>query len=88
MIPKKIASSIIILLVVKLKSMSKLKEILFSSRVKSFIWRTSMMVIAVIVGSFSSNIDLIAPYVSVGTVTVLGLILGEVSKAINNRLQS
>ena len=47
-----------------------------------------MMVIAVIVGSFSSNIDLIAPYVSVGTVTVLGLILGEVSKAINNRLQS
>ena len=47
-----------------------------------------MMVLAVIIGSILSNIDMLTPYLNPTTVTVLGLILGEISKAINNALSN
>jgi hypothetical protein len=68
--------------------MQKIKEIFFSNRFKSFYWRTGMMVLAVIIGSILSNIDMLTPYLNPTTVTVLGLILGEISKAINNALSN
>lgn len=66
--------------------METIKAIFSSPRVKSFLWRTLMMVIAVVVGSVIKNLDLLAPYVNASTITVLGLVLGEVSKWINNLL--
>jgi hypothetical protein len=45
-----------------------------------------MMVLATFMGGLLSNLDLLAPYVSPATVAVLGLILGEISKGINNAL--
>jgi len=47
-----------------------------------------MMCVAVIVGGLASNLDVFAPYVSPMTITMLGLVLGEVSKAINNYLSN
>jgi len=66
--------------------MEIIKKILASSRFKSFVWRTAMMVLAVILGAMIENINLLTPYVNGVTVTILGLVLGEVSKAINNWL--
>jgi len=63
-----------------------LMNILTSNRFKSFYWRLGMMVLATIIGGLLTNLDLIAPYVSPATVAVLGLILGEISKGINNAL--
>jgi len=64
-----------------------MKEILLGNRFKSFYWRLGMMVLATIIAAFAANLDLIAPYVNPATVGILGLVLGEVSKAINNSLQ-
>jgi len=74
--------------VVKRAKMSAtgLKDLLISTRMKSLYWRTSMMVLSVIIGSLLSNLDILAPYVSAASITMLGLILGEVSKALNNHL--
>jgi hypothetical protein len=60
--------------------------VLTSSRFKSFYWRTGMMALAAVVGTLASNLALFAPYISPATIGVLGLILGEVSKAISNSL--
>lgn len=65
-----------------------MKTFLANSRVKSFLWRTGMMILAVIIGALLSNIDILAPYLSPAVIGVLGLILGEISKAINNYLSS
>jgi len=65
-----------------------LKTIFLSNRMKSLYWRTMMMCVAVIVGGLASNLDVFAPYVSPMTITMLGLVLGEVSKAINNYLSN
>ena len=43
-----------------------------------------MMVLAIIVGNLLSNIDVFAPVLGATGITFLGLILGEVSKALNN----
>lgn len=64
----------------------QMMAILTSPRFKSFYWRTGMMVLAAIIGSLASNLSLLAPYVGPASITVLGLILGEVSKAINTAL--
>ena len=64
-----------------------IKAFFQNSRVKSFFWRTGMMCLAVVVGGLLTNIDLLAPYISPALVGILGLILGEVSKAINSYLQ-
>lgn len=65
-----------------------LKNILLSNRMKSLYWRTGMMCVAVIVGAVLSNLDVLDPYIGTASITMLGLILGEVSKAINNYLSN
>jgi hypothetical protein len=62
-----------------------LKNIGQNKRVKSFLWRTGMMCLAIVLVEIINilpSLDL-QPSVTV----VLGLILGEVSKMINNTLQ-
>jgi hypothetical protein len=66
--------------------LTTIENILTSNRMKSLYWRTGMMIVAVIVGAVLSNLDILAPYVTTGTITFLGLVLGEVSKAINNTI--
>lgn len=68
--------------------MDKFKEILTSSRMKSFYWRTGMMMVSVLLTSFISIIDMFSAVLNPVFVTMLGLVLGEVSKAINNSLQT
>ncbi len=55
-----------------------------NSRIKSFLWRTGMMTLGFAITAIISNLSTLElqPTVSV----FLGLILGEVSKAINNYL--
>ena len=68
------------------KYMSKLKTILVSTRMKSLYWRTGMMVLAALLGGALSSLELLAPILSPGVIVILGLVLGEVSKAINNSI--
>lgn len=66
--------------------MSKIKNVLLSNRFKSFYWRLSMMLVAIIAGELAINIDMFSPYISAELVIVLGLLFGEISKGINNYL--
>ncbi len=61
-----------------------LKELFNDSRFKSLLWRTGMMGLAFLVTSVSNNLTALelSPQVTV----FVGLILGEVSKAISNYL--
>lgn len=61
-----------------------LGEVLTNSRFKSFYWRSAMMFVAGFITLFADHISLFefSPMVT----TVLGLVLGEVSKAVNNQL--
>jgi hypothetical protein len=62
-----------------------MKEIFFSNRMKSLYWRTLMMFIAGICAAIADDIGLLKLN---GEMTVLvGLVLGEISKAINNMIQ-
>lgn len=65
--------------------MNKIIEILKSKRVKSFIWRTSMMAIAGLISIIASNLGILE--LSTQTTIIFGLILGEISKALNNMLR-
>jgi len=67
--------------------MNFIKNVFANKRVQSFLWRTAMMIIALIVGQITSNLPLLTPYVSPATIIVLGLILGEISKAIANYIK-
>lgn len=62
------------------------KAIFLSTRMKSLYWRTSMMVLALVVGVIAQNVDVLAPYISPATIAMLGLIFGEISKGLNNML--
>jgi len=64
--------------------MDTVKVILLAPRMKSFYWRTGMMILATIINQgivLISSSGLTTP-----TIVVLGLVLGEISKAINNAL--
>lgn len=63
-----------------------MKKILSNSRVKSFLWRTGMMILAVIIGQVTEILPLLTAYTNPTTVTILGLVLGEVSKALNKKV--
>lgn len=58
----------------------------FRKRLESFLWRTTMMVLAVFVSFAMENLGLLNldPVI----VTVLGLVLGEVSKFLNTNLKT
>ena len=45
-----------------------------------------MLALAAIIGGIASEINQLSPYISPATIGVLGLILGEISKALNNYL--
>lgn len=58
----------------------------FKKRLESFLWRTTMMVLAVFVSFAMENLGMLNldPVV----VTVIGLVLGEVSKFLNTNLKT
>ena len=66
------------------KSMNKLKEVLVSNRMKSLYWRTGMMCLAIVVAGLLDNLDIFAGVFSPAVIMMLGLVLGEVSKGLNN----
>ena len=63
--------------------MTKKNKALYLKRLKSFAWRTGMMVLATLVAFLLENLSLLDlnPQVTV----VMGLILGEVSKYLNTQ---
>lgn len=62
-----------------------IKTFFANTRVKSFLWRTGMMILAVLI---QQAIALVSTLQLDATITVvLGLILGEISKAIANALK-
>jgi hypothetical protein len=61
-----------------------MKTFFTSNRVKSFLWRTGMMVLAAIIASVTDSLTSFG--LTPQAVVVLGLILGEVSKAINSAI--
>ena len=68
--------------------MNKIKTFLGGNRMKSFYWRTGMMIVAVLVSSLLASLDIFAEFLSPAVVTFIGLMLGEVSKAINTALKA
>lgn len=63
-----------------------IKTFFENNRVKSFLWRTGMMILAVLI---QQAIALVSTLQLDATVTVvLGLVLGEISKSINMALQN
>jgi len=66
--------------------MKRLKKVLVSNRMKSLYWRTGMMCLAIVVAGLLENLDIFAQVFSPAVVMMLGLVLGEVSKALNNML--
>lgn len=52
-------------------------------RLKSFMWRFATMAVAITVSFLADNLNLF--HVSGETAVVLGLILGEITKYMNNR---
>ena len=66
--------------------MKRLKKVLVSNRMKSLYWRTGMMFLAIVIAGILENLDIFATVFSPAVTTMLGLILGEISKALNNML--
>jgi len=65
--------------------MQNIVAVLVSPRFKSFYWRTGMMVLAGLISFLSASI---ADFHFTPQVTIiLGLILGEISKDLNDMLQ-
>ena len=60
-----------------------MKNIFENKRVKSFLWRTGMMIVAVIVSQITEALPLLSEMTNPMTITVAGLILGEISKYLN-----
>jgi uncharacterized membrane protein YjjB (DUF3815 family) len=63
--------------------MDKLKSILFSARIKSLVWRGGMMFVAGGVQFLADN--LVSLEISTEATVLAGLILGEISKHLNNK---
>jgi len=67
--------------------MDIIKNIFANKRVKSFLWRTGMMCLAVIISAITEQIPFMSELLGTTTTVLLGLFLGEMSKMINNTLQ-
>ena len=61
-----------------------LKNIWDNHRVQSFVWRTGMMILAIIIQQVIASMSDWA--IPAEVTVILGLILGEISKMINNIL--
>lgn len=57
-------------------------RILTSSRTKSFLWRLAMMALAIATGLLADKNNIL--HLSPEELVIAGLILGELSKAVNN----
>jgi len=68
--------------------LNKIKAVLLSNRFKSFYWRLGMLVLAALIGGILDNINILSPYLSPASIGILGLILGEISKAVNNSVKA
>lgn len=64
-----------------------IKNIFQNKRVKSFLWRTGMMVLAVLVSQGTEALPLLAEYTNPTTIVILGLVMGEISKALNVQIK-
>lgn len=62
--------------------MEKLIQILTSNRFKSFYWRAGMMAVAGFLGLLAQNVGKLE--LPPEATAVLGLVLGEISKALND----
>lgn len=62
-----------------------LSELFSSTRLKSFIWRGGAMGLVAMLGYFQTNIQVLQ--LSALQVAIAGLILGEMTKALNNVAQ-
>jgi len=62
--------------------MNQILNVLTSPRFQSFYWRTAMLAVAGFVALLAESLDLFE--LSLNATAILGLILGEVSKALNN----
>ena len=63
--------------------MNKIKEVLSSNRFKSFYWRLGMMIVATVVAFLS---EAVVDFGWSAEITILvGLVLGEISKALNSK---
>jgi len=63
--------------------MTKKNKQIYLNRLKSLGWRTSMMVLALLISFFLENIDLLS--IPAEAKIILGLVLGEVSKYLNTK---
>lgn len=63
-----------------------LAELFSSTRLKSFLWRAGAIGLVAIIGYAQQEITNLQ--LNETTVVVIGLILGEITKALNNVLQS
>ena len=68
--------------------MKTILDFLGGNRMKSLYWRTGMMILGAIVASLLSSIEVFEAIFEPGVVVLFGLILGEISKAINKSLQA
>lgn len=66
--------------------LKNLKAVLLTSRMQSLYWRTGMMILAVLVNQAIVMIDQVG--FNPQTVVFAGLVLGEISKAIANKLNN
>ena len=55
-------------------------------RLKSLGWRCSMMIVALVIDFALQNLGLFN--LSASAVTIIGLVLGEISKLVNNKLST
>lgn len=64
--------------------MKEVNKEIITNRFKSFAWRSGMMVLALLLNTITASLSdfNLSPEV----VVVLGLVLGEISKAINQKL--
>lgn len=63
-----------------------IKELLSNKRLKSLVWRAIMMGLAFLIQAIMNNLT--ALELSAQVTVFVGLVLGEISKAINNYLST
>lgn len=62
--------------------MEKITDLLLSPRFKSFYWRTGAMALAGFLAIVADSLDVLS--LSPAMIGIVGLVLGEITKALNN----
>ncbi len=63
-------------------------QIQFKKRLITLCWYLAMQVLSFVISLGLSNIDILSPYISPAFSTVLGLILAQISKELNNYISA